>query len=71
MLLLQDPYLFLKRPPLSSANLLTLEGPGGCGTAGSGGGMVYVQNVQPDGPVTWLFNRATEVPLRWVQGEYC
>ncbi len=31
-----------------------------------GGGFVYVQNARPDGPVAYLFHRATEVPLRWV-----
>ena len=59
-MVLQDPYVFLKRPPLGHANLLSAA-ESGCGM---NGGFVYIQNTRPDGPVAWLFHRTTEVPLR-------
>ena len=59
---LQDPYVHFKRPPLSSANLMAVESH----SCGMNGGLVYLQNVRPEGPVSWLFHRTTEVPLRCV-----
>ena len=67
-MVLQDPYIFLKQPPLSNASLITTEGAGSSSAGGCpllGAGMVYVQNVEPDGPVAWLLHSATELPLRW------
>ena len=57
---LHDPYVYFKRPPMSTANLLVVESHG----CGMNGGLAYVQNVRPDGPVAWMFHRTTEVPLR-------
>ena len=60
-MVLQDPYVFLKRPPFSDVNLLAVAEM----TCGMNGGFAYIQNTRPDGPVAYLYHRTTEVPLRW------
>ena len=62
-MVLQDPYVFLKHPPFSNLQLLSVAEL----TCGMNGGFAYIQNTRPDGPVAWLYHRTTEVPLRWVQ----
>ena len=63
-MVLQDPYVFLKRPPMSLINLLSVPEHG----CGMNGGFQYIQNTLPNGPVSYVYHRTTEVPLRWVQG---
>ena len=59
-MVLQDPYVFLKQPPMAGMQLLAVAEHG----CGMNGGFAYIQNTKPDGPVAWMFHRTTEVPLR-------
>ena len=61
----RDPYVYLKAPPFDKVQLLGVAE----GICGINGGFVYVHNALPDGPVAWVFQRVTELPLRWVQAQ--
>jgi hypothetical protein len=57
----------LKNPPLQSIHMLcnTEWNPYGCN-----GGFVYVQNVRPDGPVSWVFKEVAWNLLRRADDHY-
>eukprot|EP00798_Chlamydomonas_sp_ICE-L_P022985 gene22985-30173_t len=62
----RDPYLHVKATPFNQMQLLGVVE----GLCGMNGGWVYVQNAAPDGPVAWMFQRVTELPLRWMDDNF-
>ena len=60
----RDPYVYLKQPPFSKLQMLGVAE----GICGANGGFMYVHNALPDGPVAWVFQRMTELPLRCAAG---
>ena len=50
-----DPYVYVKHPPLSKAALVTMSHGG---WAGLTTGFLYVQNADAAGPVSWIFTEA-------------
>ncbi|KAL6747905.1 hypothetical protein V8C86DRAFT_2894510 [Haematococcus lacustris] len=61
MMLLSDPYVHLKSPPLSNMTVLCQEE---AGMPYCNGGFMYVQNAAPDGPATWAFRFIGEITTR-------
>ncbi|GFH19710.1 uncharacterized protein HaLaN_16707, partial [Haematococcus lacustris] len=61
MMLLSDPYVHLRSPPLSNMTVLCQEE---AGMPYCNGGFVYVQNAAPDGPATWAFRFIAEITTR-------
>ena len=56
----QDPYLFLKRPPYSSYQLMT-QGESGCINVG----IMYAHNLSRAGPAAWLWAEIADRMIRW------
>ena len=58
-----DPYIYLKRAPLSKAMLVTMSHGGWTGLTT---GFLYIQNAAVAGPVSWIFtetvDRVSELP---------
>ena len=50
-----DPYAYVKQPPLSKAALVTMSHGG---WAGLTTGFLYIQNADVAGPVSWIFTEA-------------
>ena len=61
---LQDPYLFLKRPPFSAAQLIT-QGE----AAGINVGVMYAQNLSRNGPAAWLWAETADRMVRWADDD--
>ena len=52
-----DPYIYLKRAPLSKATLVTMSHSGWTGLTT---GFLYVQNAAVAGPVSWIFTETVD-----------
>ena len=52
-----DPYVYLKRAPLSKATLVTMSHGGWTGLTA---GFLYVQNAAAAGPVSWIFTETVD-----------
>ena len=59
---LQDPYLFLKRPPFSAAQLITQGEASGINV-----GVMYAHNLSRSGPAAWLWAETADRMLRWAE----
>lgn len=52
-----DPYTYLKRPPLNKAILVTMSHGGWTGLTS---GFLYIQNAAISGPVSWIFTETVD-----------
>ena len=52
-----DPYVYVKRPPLNKATLVTMSHGGWTGLTS---GFLYIQNAAIAGPVSWIFTETVD-----------
>ncbi|MEW5320246.1 MAG: hypothetical protein WDW38_011331 [Sanguina aurantia] len=65
IIVFQDPYRFLKSPPLSDHNLLIMRD----GNGFLNSGVIYCQNARPDGPTAYVLNEIVDRTLRWQESK--